>query len=745
MSPLFIAIVIVLALLAVLGIVVGVANDAINFLNSAIGSKVAPRRVILWIAAAGILVGTLTSSGMMEVARNGVFYPGQFSFPEIMMLFLGMMLGNVLLLDLYNTLGLPTSTTVSMVFGLLGAAVAAALFRIGADPAFSLQDLSQFINTGKAMVIIAAILVSVALAFAAGLLFMYVSRLIFSFRYHPAFRRWGALWCGISLSGILYFALFKGLKSSGLIPTHITEYVGEHVLLTLFAFWVVAAAVLWIFQRMRLNIMRITILSGTFALALAFAGNDLVNFIGVPVAGFDAYSIARHAGDSTILMEGLNASVPANFLVLMTAGVIMIVTLWTSKKAMHVTETEISLSTQGESETQYGSSLFSRTIVRAALNASNAIDRTIPKRIRDKISSRFQYEDIEHSGAPYDMIRATVNLTTSAMLISVATSLKLPLSTTYVCFMVAMGSSLADKAWGRESAVYRISGVMTVVAGWFITAVGGFLIALAMGLILIYGGIAAFVVTTLLCGYMLVKSNFFKKNKAAETAAVKAAETGSDIIYNITQEVCATMERTTRIYDRTLIAVFKENRKVLREMVRESNELFYQSRERKYSLLPTLRKLQKGDIDTAHYYVQVVDYLNEMTKALAHITRPAFEHIDNNHEGLSKEQTEDLMHINDEVESIYRHINNMLRTGDFSDLDMVLEMRDRLFEAIADAIKSEVTRINENRSNTKASILYLTILNETKSMVLQSRNLLKSQRYFLEHKDGPLQWLNKIK
>ena len=508
--------------------------------------------------------------------------------------------------------------------------------------------------------------------------------------------------------------------------------------------WAVGSLLLFFLQRLKINILRLTILSGTFALALAFAGNDLVNFIGVPVAGFDAYSIARHAGDSTILMEGLNASVPANFLVLMTAGVIMIVTLWTSKKAMHVTETEISLSTQGESETQYGSSLFSRTIVRAALNASNAIDRTIPKRIRDKISSRFQYEDIEHSGAPYDMIRATVNLTTSAMLISVATSLKLPLSTTYVCFMVAMGSSLADKAWGRESAVYRISGVMTVVAGWFITAVGGFLIALAMGLILIYGGIAAFVVT-LLCGYMLVKSNFFKKNKAAETAAVKAAETGSDIIYNITQEVCATMERTTRIYDRTLIAVFKENRKVLREMVRESNELFYQSRERKYSLLPTLRKLQKGDIDTAHYYVQVVDYLNEMTKALAHITRPAFEHIDNNHEGLSKEQTEDLMHINDEVESIYRHINNMLRTGDFSDLDMVLEMRDRLFEAIADAIKSEVTRINENRSNTKASILYLTILNETKSMVLQSRNLLKSQRYFLEHKDGPLQWLNKIK
>ena len=744
MSEIYTVIVGILGILAVSGLFVGVTNDAVNFLNSAIGSKAASMKIILTVASVGIIIGVVTSSGMMEVARSGMFNPGLFTFHEVMMLYLGVMFANVILLDLYNSWGLPTSTTVSLIFCLLGAAIAVSIYKISNDPEQGVSSLGHYINTSRAMGIVSAILLSVVIAFTCGTLVMYVSRMIFSFRYTALFRRYGSLWCGASLTAIVYFAVFKGLKS--ILADHaFIQLIDNHLPSAIAICWVVCSLLLFFIQRFKVNILRITILSGTFALALAFAGNDLVNFIGVPVAGFDAYSIARHAGDSTILMEGLNASVPANFLVLMTAGVIMIVTLWTSKKAMHVTETEISLSTQGESETQYGSSLFSRTIVRAALNASNAIDRTIPKKIRDKISSRFQYEDIEHSGAPYDMIRATVNLTTSAMLISVATSLKLPLSTTYVCFMVAMGSSLADKAWGRESAVYRISGVMTVVAGWFITAVGGFLIALAMGLILIYGGIAAFVVTTLLCGYMLVKSNFFKKNKATETAAVKAAETGSDIIYNITQEVCATMERTTRIYDRTLIAVFKENRKVLREMVRESNELFYQSRERKYSLLPTLRKLQKGDIDTAHYYVQVVDYLNEMTKALAHITRPAFEHIDNNHEGLSKEQTEDLMHINDEVESIYRHINNMLRTGDFSDLDMVLEMRDRLFEAIADAIKSEVTRINENRSNTKASILYLTILNETKSMVLQSRNLLKSQRYFLEHKDGPLQWLNKIK
>ena len=716
-----------------------------QFLNSAIGSKAASMRVILTVASVGIIVGVVTSSGMMEVARSGMFNPGLFTFHEVMMLYLGVMFANIILLDLYNSWGLPTSTTVSLIFCLLGSAIAVSIYKISNDPALGVGSLGHFINTSRAMGIVSAILLSVVIAFTCGTIVMYISRTIFSFRYTVIFRRFGSLWCGASLTAIIYFAVFKGLKSL-LADNAFVGMVDRHLLLSLFICWVACSVLLFFIQRFKINILRITILSGTFALALAFAGNDLVNFIGVPVAGFDAFSIAKHSGDPQMMMGALSENVPANFLILLAAGAMMILTLWTSKKAMHVSETELSLSAAQEDEgpEQYGSSVMSRTIVRAALNINAGIERIIPARVRAAVSRRFEYEDIEHSGAPYDMIRATVNLTTSAMLIAIATSLKLPLSTTYVCFMVAMGSSLADRAWGRESAVYRISGVMTVIAGWFITALGGFLIAFVVGLALIYGGTPAFIVITLLCGYMLIHSNFLKKDK--ESAIVKEHEdTNEDIIANLRDEVCRTMECATKIYDRTLIAVFKENRKVLREMVRESNELFYQSRERKYSLLPTLRKLQKGDIDTAHYYVQVVDYLNEMTKALAHITRPAFEHIDNNHEGLSKEQTEDLMHINDEVESIYRHINNMLRTGDFSDLDMVLEMRDRLFEAIADAIKSEVTRINENRSNTKASILYLTILNETKSMVLQSRNLLKSQRYFLEHKDGPLQWLNKIK
>ena len=741
MSEIYTVIVGILGILAVSGLFVGVTNDAVNFLNSAIGSKAASMRVILTVASVGILIGVITSSGMMEVARSGMFDPGLFTFHEVMMLYLGVMFANIILLDLYNSWGLPTSTTVSLIFCLLGSAIAVSIYKIAGDPAQGVASLGQYINTSRAMGIVSAILLSVVIAFTCGTAVMYISRLIFSFRYTVPFNRYGAIWCGASLTAIIYFAVFKGLKS--ILAGHaFIRIVDENLLVSLLLCWAVCSLLLYIIQRFRINILRITILSGTFALALAFAGNDLVNFIGVPVAGFDAFSIARHSGDASMLMGALNENVPANFLVLLAAGGVMILTLWTSKKSMHVTATELSLSTQSDegSEQQYGSSLFSRTIVRAALNINAGIERVIPERMRKAISRRFEVEDIEHSGAPYDMIRATVNLTTSALLIALATSLKLPLSTTYVSFMVAMGSSLADRAWGRESAVYRISGVMTVVAGWFVTALGGFLIAFVVGLALIYGGIPAFVIVTLLCGYMLVHSNFSKKAKT-QTESRRRAESNEDIIADLRDEVCSTMESATRIYDRTLIAVFKENRKVLRDMVKESNDLFYQSRERKYSLMPTLRRLQGSDVNTAHYYVQVVDYLNEMTKALMHITRPAFEHIDNNHEGLSMEQTRDLMSINDDVETIYRRINQMLREGDFSEIEEVLTLRDQLFEAIAEAIKSELTRINEARSNTKASMLYLTILNETKNMVLQSRNLLKSQQYFLKHRNEPRVWI----
>ena len=739
-SEIYTVIVGILGILAVSGLFVGVTNDAVNFLNSAIGSKAASMKIILTVASVGIIIGVVTSSGMMEVARSGMFNPGLFTFHEVMMLYLGVMFANVILLDLYNSWGLPTSTTVSLIFCLLGAAIAVSIYKISNDPEQGVSSLGHYINTSRAMGIVSAILLSVVIAFTCGTLVMYVSRMIFSFRYAAVFRRWGAVWCGISLAGILYFALFKGLKSSGLIPTSVSAYVGDHVLVTLLAFWAAASLLLYIFQRMRLNIMRITILSGTFSLALAFAGNDLVNFIGVPLAGYDAWRIAGEAGSETMMMGALEAPARANFLLLGVSGLIMVLTLFFSKKSQHVTETELSLASQHEGDERFGSTLISRSLVRATLVMNTMWTGLIPARVQKAIDRRFEpLPAEERSSAPYDMVRAVVNLTAASILIAIATSYKLPLSTTYVVFMVAMGSSLADRSWGRESAVYRITGVMAVISGWFITALGGFLIALAVTALLLWGGWIAVAALTALCAWLLVRSHLktpgLKEEAEKALLPLETAETPDEVLCACIGEVCTTMQEVTRIYNRTLVAVFKENRKVLKEMVRDSNRLFEEARIRKYNVMPTLRRLQRCDIDTGHFYVQVTDYLSEVTKALIHITRPAFEHIDNNHEGMSKEQIVDLMRVNDQVEAIFDKINDMLATKDFSDLDLVLEMRDKLFDTIVEAIKSQLRRINDVPSgSTRAGVLYLTILNETKTMMLQSRNLLKSQQYFLEAK-----------
>ncbi len=343
MSEIYTVIVVILGILAISGLFVGVTNDAVNFLNSAIGSKAASMRVILTVASVGIIVGVVTSSGMMEVARSGMFNPGLFTFHEVMMLYLGVMFANIILLDLYNSWGLPTSTTVSLIFCLLGSAIAVSIYKISNDPALGVGSLGHFINTSRAMGIVSAILLSVVIAFTCGTIVMYISRTIFSFRYTVIFRRFGSLWCGASLTAIIYFAVFKGLKS--LLADHaFIEMVDRHLLLSLFICWVACSVLLFFIQRFKINILRITILSGTFALALAFAGNDLVNFIGVPVAGFDAFSIAKHSGDPQMMMGALSENVPANFLILLAAGAMMILTLWTSKKAMHVSETELSLS-----------------------------------------------------------------------------------------------------------------------------------------------------------------------------------------------------------------------------------------------------------------------------------------------------------------------------------------------------------------------------------------------------------------
>ena len=733
MEPIFIVIVVILALLAVLDLIVGVANDAINFLNAALGAKVAPHNVILFVAAAGIIVGVLTSSGMMEVARNGVFYPGQFTFAEIMVLFVGVMLADVVLLNTFNSLGLPTSTTVSLVFELLGSAVAIALYKIATDSGLTINDLGDFINSGKAMVIISGILVSVVIAFTVGGVLMYISRLIFTFRYNKMFSRLGAMWCGISLTGIIYFALFKGLKSSGLVPIELTSFINENTMTALLGIWVVCSALLALLQYLKVNILKFTILAGTFALALAFAGNDLVNFIGISFAGFDSFKLAMDSGDISMKMDALAAPAHVNLWLLIGAGVIMVITLFFSRDAMKVAQTQLDLSSQQENEERFSTSVLSRNIVRLAVKFNATYNKLMPISAQEWINNRFTpLSEEERGNASYDLIRAAVNLTAASILICLGTSLKLPLSTTYVVFMVAMGSSLADRAWGRDSAVYRITGVLVVISGWFMTAIAGFTISFLVGLFLIWGGWIALTIVSLLCGYALLHQFIFKaKAKKEDSLKINHDADDADVLYSCTETVCTTMREISDIYNHMLVALFTENRKALKETVQQSEVLYHDANKRKYGIMMTIKKLQDQKIETAHFYVQVVDYITEVTKALLHCTRPAYEHIDNNHKGFSEEQIVDLKLINDEVENIFNAVNEMLSNKDFSRLDDVLVMRDALFEIIAERIKNQIRRIKAGEASTRASALYFNILNETKTMILQSRNLLKSQAHFL--------------
>lgn len=732
METIYLVVVLILLVLAVLDLMVGVSNDAVNFLNSAVGSKAASRRVIMWVATAGILVGVLTTSGMMEVARNGIFHPGMFTFREIMFLFLAVMMTDVILLDLFNALGLPTSTTVSLVFELLGAAVCIALYSISASDSATIADLPNYINSSKALGIISGILVSVVIAFVCGSVVMYLTRVIFSYRFKHKMRGVGAIWCGIALTAITYFTVFKGLKGTPVIPKDILDFINDNIQLcvaTAFIFWsAVMSALAWL----KVNTLKIAVLAGTFALALAFAGNDLVNFIGVFMAGYDSYQIASVTGDTSMMMIDLTKPVHANFVILLASGLVMAVTLWFSKKARKVTETEVNLAKQDSGYENFASTPVSRLLVRQALNINKAIDYVLPQKVKSFIDSRFNIAQIqkEDDSAAFDLIRATVNLTVASLLISLATSLKLPLSTTYVTFMVAMGSSLADRAWGRESAVYRITGVMTVITGWFVTALVAFIISFSVALILSWGGGYAVAVLSIVCAYIMIRSNF-RKNRRVEQGQSHAEE--CNIIVRCTNEVVSSTIMIVDIYNKTLNAVFAEDRKDLKSQLANAIDLHEKASHRKYSIVSTLELLKESNVEAAHYYVQVVDYLNEITKSILQICKSTYNHIDNNHEGFSKEQVEDLQYLSGKINEVFKEVEEMMLSNEFFKLNDIMDMRDNIFKEFAVATKKQILRNQENENTTRSSILYLNILTENKIMILQLRNLLKAQKYFIEN------------
>ena len=734
MEIFFLIILVMLALLAIFDLTAGVANDAVNFLNSAIGSKVTTRKVIMTVASIGLLVGVLTSTGMMEIARSGVFNPGMFTFSDIMFLLLAVMLTDVILLDVFNKLGLPTSTTVSLVFELLGSAVGVAIFCIAASPDLNFSDLYLYINTTKALAIVSGIFVSIGVAFVCGLVVMYITRLIFTFNFKSKIKSIGSIWCGIALTAITYFIVFKGLKGSPVMPKDMQQFISSNVelcVLLAFAFWTV---VMFLLSTVKVNPLKITVLAGTFALALAFAGNDLVNFIGAFMAGFDSYNLAMESGNLGMTMEALSGPVSVNIWVLLIAGTIMAATLWFSKKANTVTATEVNLSRQEAGKERFDSTILSRSIVRLSLNINKQFKKVVPIPVQKFVNKRFELmPQVPTADAPaFDLMRASVNLTVSALLIALATSLKLPLSTTYVTFMVAMSTSLADRAWGRESAVYRITGVLIVISGWFLTVFMAFTASVLIAAILMWGKVIAVFVLATLCVIILFK-NRYKKNKDNNYDSLKEDEDESQIVVRCVKEITDSTLSVTSIYNNTIKGIFNEDRKVLDQMLKSSKELHNKASERKYGILPTLNLLKSNYVETGHYYVQAVDYLNEVTKSLLQISKSTFKHIDNNHQGLTSEQIDDLSYIKQKMKELFDNANNMLLTNNFTSIESILTLSDNFFDDIANAIKNQIKRNKDNLNTTRSSILYLNILAETKIIILQMRNLLKAQKHFIEH------------
>jgi len=746
MENIYLILVIVLFALAISDLIVGVSNDAVNFLNSAIGAKAAPYKYIMIVAAIGILFGATFSSGMMEVARKGIFNPQFFVFSEIMIIFLAVMITDVILLDVFNTFGMPTSTTVSIVFEILGAAVAVAFIKVMNNPD---MGISEYINTAKALAIISGILLSVVVSFTVGAIIQYLTRLLFSFDYAKRLNYFGAIWGGIAITAITYFILIKGAKGASFMDAATKDWIKNNgltiIMVSLVAWTVLLQLIKLIFKT---DILKIIVLTGTFALAMAFAGNDLVNFIGVPLAGFESFKIFLSSGDAGSSMEALAGKVGTPTYLLIIAGAVMVVTLWTSKKAKAVVQTSLDLSRQQEGDERFGSSYFARSLVRVSINASKSTNRFIPNRIKRFINRQFDstnYEerrkDLGNEAPAFDMLRASVNLVVASILISIATNMKLPLSTTYVTFMVAMGSSLADRAWGRESAVYRITGVLSVIGGWFFTALSAFTVAFIMALLMSLLGLWFVIVLVAIAIYVIFRTHIIHKNKSKEETEIdefEIEEVNGEILAEKVLEQCKNsvtdiLKKISQLYAQAMHDFEAEDRRSLKEINREVKAINKKAKKLKGNVYPTVKKLQEQSIDSSLYYIQVVDYLRETAHCLSFITEPTFEHIDNNHKVFTSQQFEELNDIRGHVQDFMAKATRIITQGSYAQLDELIGQQQTIFEIMRDNRKKQLKRIKNEKAGTKVSLLYLNMLHESQNLMLHLVNLVKAQRDFVDY------------
>jgi len=739
MENYYLIIVGVLFLLAISDLIVGVSNDAVNFLNSAIGSKAAPFKIILAIAAAGVLVGAVFSNGMMEVARKGIFNPEFFAFNEIMVIFLAVMLTDILLLDFFNTIGLPTSTTVSIVFELLGSAVAVSLYKIirSSELAF---EMSDYINVESSVLIIVGIFLSVIVAFTVGMIIQWLVRLAFSFNVKKTHKYWTGVWGGFAITAILFFLLIKGAKGSTLVSDDLLAYINEHttrILLISFVGWTLLFQLLTLFTK--INILNITVLVGTFALAMAFAGNDLVNFIGVPLAGFESFKAFLASGSTEpgeFMMGALQEKVNTPIYFLVAAGLIMVLTLRLSKKAKSVTATTIDLSRQGEGSERFNSSSLARFIVRRAVEIGNGMDKINPKAATRFIQSRFDPEnngDAKDRGLAFDLVRASVNLVVASILIAIGTSLKLPLSTTYVTFMVAMGTSLADGAWGRESAVYRITGVLTVIGGWFFTAFIAFSASFIIATLLFFGKFPLMLILIAIAAFILLRTHAFHKKKSEEKAKVTDSQkvTASyAILKSCDDEVRSIMVKVSSILYKTYHVFFKEKYKEMKALRKETKRLRKDVKKIRENMPETIRKFRDTEISSGHHYVQVVDYLKVTTDALIHIVQPAYDHLDNNHP-VDKEQLESFKEFNEKLQNYFKYLVDLLVNKNYKNEAELNAKRDEVIELINYILVNRIKILKKTQKGVKLSVTYMDMLTETRNIVLHASQLVKADSLLL--------------
>lgn len=743
METIYFGFVVFLFVLAIFDLMVGVSNDAVNFLQSAIGAKVAKFKTILTIAAIGIFTGAAMSNGMMEVARNGVFHPSFFSFQDVMFIFLAVMASDIVLLDIFNTLGMPTSTTVSMVFELLGGTFALALMKVAGDPSLHVADL---MNTSKALTMIMAIFVSVAIAFVVGAFVQYISRTLFTFVYKNNSLKWKiGIFGGLAFTAIIYFMLIKGLGNVSFISDAAHEWINTHSWTICGICFGVTAVLSQVLFALKVNVFKILVLTGTFALAMAFAGNDLVNFIGVPLAGYSSFQdySANAGGDAAgYMMDSLNGPAHTPVLFLIAAGLIMVISLATSKKAFNVVKTSVDLARQDAGDEMFGSSKMARVLVRFSTNTASALSELVPNGVKRWFAKRFDNENVVlPQGAAFDEIRATVNLVVSSLLIALGTSLTLPLSTTYVTFMVAMGSSLADKAWGRESAVFRITGVISVIGGWFITAGAAFILCFLVALAMSLGGLTMASILIALSIVLLVRSNIkYKKKQAEEKGDVVfnqmiTSEDNAETLRLLTQHIRQGQSQFLDFVNVNYLNVtegfisedLSRLQKAESAMRKERQEL--KQRRRKEML--GLRRIDPGvAIEKSTWFHLGVNSCEDMLYSLRRICDPCEEHIDNSFVPLEKDRIKEFLPLRDTLLYLLKRAVVVISTENYTDSDKLREQCEEFKSCLSSTRQGQIERMQTSKENITVSYVYLNLLQETHEIASSLQHLLRASKHF---------------